>query len=79
MSDAVLLPVYNEEPTVGSVLDAVRRYFHGDVLVVDDGSTDGGRGVLGEASTTYAVITHPYNLGYGGRLPRASRRPGPRV
>ncbi|MDF1541627.1 MAG: glycosyltransferase family 2 protein [Anaerosomatales bacterium] len=67
MSDAVLLPVYNEEETVGSVLDAVRGYFHGDVLVVDDGSTDGTAEVL-SARTDVSVITHPFNMGYGRAL-----------
>ncbi|MBE0418447.1 MAG: glycosyltransferase family 2 protein [Coriobacteriia bacterium] len=67
MSDAVLLPVYNEEGTVGAVLDAVRRYFHGDVLVVDDGSTDDTAGVLAERHDV-SVITHPFNMGYGRAL-----------
>jgi glycosyltransferase involved in cell wall biosynthesis len=67
MSDAVLLPVYNEEGTVGAVLDAVRRYFNGDVLVVDDGSTDGTAGVLAERRDV-SVITHPFNMGYGRAL-----------
>ena len=40
VSDAVLLPVYNEAATVGAVLDAVREYFAGEIIVVDDGSTD---------------------------------------
>jgi glycosyltransferase involved in cell wall biosynthesis len=67
MSDAVLLPVYNEEGTVGAVLDAVRRYFQGDVLVVDDGSTDGTVRVLAERRDV-SVITHPFNMGYGRAL-----------
>jgi glycosyltransferase involved in cell wall biosynthesis len=67
MSDAVLLPVYNEEKTVDAVLDAVRRYFHGDVLVVDDGSTDSTVAALASRHDV-SVITHPYNMGYGRAL-----------
>lgn len=67
MSDAVLLPVYNEAATVGAVLDAVRGYFHGDILVVDDGSTDATVRVLAERRDI-SVITHPYNMGYGRAL-----------
>ena len=37
VSDAVLLPVYNEARTVGAVLDAVREFFAGEIIVVDDG------------------------------------------
>ena len=39
------LPVYNEHSHVNPVLDEVVRYA-GDVLVVDDGSTDGTRELL---------------------------------
>lgn len=67
MSDVVLLPVFNEEATVGEVLDSVRRYFDGDILVVDDGSTDGTVDVLA-ARRDVSVITHPENLGYGRAL-----------
>lgn len=67
MSDAVLLPVYNEQDTVGAVLDAVRRYFQGDLLVVDDGSTDGTVAVLA-ARHDVSIITHPHNMGYGRAL-----------
>jgi glycosyltransferase involved in cell wall biosynthesis len=67
MSDLVLLPVFNEESTVGAVLDAVRSHFDGDVLVVNDGSTDGTVQVLASRNDV-TVITHPVNLGYGRAL-----------
>lgn len=67
MSDVVLLPVYNEESTVGAVLDAVRLHFDGDILVVNDGSTDATAHVLASRHDVN-VITHPRNLGYGRAL-----------
>ncbi|MBS3957433.1 MAG: glycosyltransferase family 2 protein [Clostridiales bacterium] len=67
MSDAVVLPVYNEELTVDSVLDAVACHFDGDILVIDDGSTDATVEVLGRRKDI-SVITHPENLGYGRAL-----------
>ncbi len=67
MSDAVLLPVYNEASTVSSVLDAVRARFDGEVLVVDDGSTDGTHAVL-SARDDVILIVHPRNMGYGRAL-----------
>ncbi len=67
MSDAVLMPVYNEAATVNDVLDSVRARFDGEVLVVNDGSTDGTNAALADR-TDITVITHPRNLGYGRAL-----------
>ena len=41
----IAIPVHNERNYVDQVLDKVLR-FHADVLVVDDGSTDGTAEVL---------------------------------
>ncbi len=60
------LPVYNESRHVGRVLDEVTRYGT-DVLVVDDGSTDGTREQLAARSDIY-VAAHPQNQGYGAAL-----------
>lgn len=67
MADAVLLPVYNEAETVCAVLDAVRRRFAGEILVIDDGSTD-RTSLLLAARDDITVIAHPTNLGYGRAL-----------
>lgn len=61
------MPVYNEVETVSGVLDAVRKVFPGEVLVVDDGSTDGTSSLLAGRSDI-SVITHDTNLGYGRSL-----------
>jgi glycosyltransferase involved in cell wall biosynthesis len=60
------LPVFNEVRHVTSVLDQVVRNA-GDVLVVDDGSTDGTRDVLAQRSDVI-VVTHAENRGYGAAL-----------
>ncbi len=62
----VALPVYNEARHVNRVLDEVRRYAD-DVLVVDDGSTDGTSGLL-EARGDVRVVRHEVNRGYGAAL-----------
>lgn len=67
MSSAVLMPVYNEAATVAGVLDAVRVMFDGEILVVNDGSTDGTNRVLAGRDDVTA-IEHPHNLGYGRAL-----------
>jgi glycosyltransferase involved in cell wall biosynthesis len=63
------LPVYNEVAHVAPVLDEVRRYSP-DVLVVDDGSSDGTAEVLA-ARHDIQVLRHPQNRGYGAALKSA--------
>lgn len=60
------LPVYNEVQYVDAVLDEVVQYA-GEVLVVDDGSTDGTADVLA-ARSDIRVIRHDRNRGYGAAL-----------
>lgn len=67
MRDAVLIPVYNEARTVGGVLDAVRRFYSGEIIVIDDGSTDETPLVLARQSDI-AVVRLDCNCGYGCAL-----------
>ncbi|MCO6458257.1 MAG: glycosyltransferase family 2 protein [Pirellulaceae bacterium] len=60
------LPVYNEARYVHAVLDEVLKYSQ-DVLVVDDGSTDGTAELLA-TRTDVRVLTHARNRGYGAAL-----------
>ncbi len=60
------LPVYNEVNHVDRVLDEVRLYSD-DVLVVNDGSSDGTAEKLAQRSDIF-VETHARNLGYGAAL-----------
>lgn len=60
------LPVFNEVDHVHSVLDEVKRYST-DVLVVDDGSTDGTSEILGKRDDIQ-VVSHRENQGYGAAL-----------
>lgn len=64
---AVVLPVYNEAPTVASVLEAVRATHDGLIVVVEDGSSDATPEVLAGVDGV-RVITHERNLGYGQSL-----------
>jgi dolichol-phosphate mannosyltransferase len=60
------LPVYNEAAHVQDVLAEVRRYA-GDILVVDDGSSDGTGDILRRIPEV-RVETHAKNRGYGAAL-----------
>lgn len=62
----VALPVFNEARHVDRVLNEVRRYSR-DVLVVDDGSSDGTAEILGRRGDV-RVVTHDQNRGYGAAL-----------
>ncbi len=71
------LPVYNEVAHLAGVLAEVRRHAT-DVLVVDDGSTDGTSALLdelvaGAAAGGLRAVRHPRNLGYGAALATAYR------
>ena len=60
------IPVYNEARHVEAVLQEVRRHSP-DVLVVNDGSTDGTAELLARHPEV-RVITHDRNKGYGAAL-----------
>jgi glycosyltransferase involved in cell wall biosynthesis len=66
------IPVYNEQAHLEAVLAEVLRYA-GDVLVVDDGSTDRTPDLLRNFPTVQ-VIRHPTNRGYGAGLRSAFGR-----
>jgi len=66
MSFVVAIPVFNEERHVRRVLDEVRRYAD-NIVVIDDGSSDGTSRILDEDKSLERV-THPVNRGYGAAL-----------
>lgn len=72
MNDRILtaLPVYNEASHVRGVLKEVLRHAS-DVLVVNDGSTDGTAAALREFEDTVHVEHHTTNQGYGAALKSA--------
>ena len=65
------IPVHNEEKYLAGVLREVARHAD-EILVVDDGSTDGTPELLGQFPGI-RVIRHPRNLGYGAGLNTAFR------
>jgi glycosyltransferase involved in cell wall biosynthesis len=63
------IPVYNEAKHLQAVLREVRRYSP-EILVVNDGSTDGTAELLAGESGIQ-LITHAHNRGYGAALASA--------
>ena len=62
-----VVPAYNEADTVVGVVHGIREHApRFDVLVVDDGSTDGTGDVAQDAGAL--VLRHPFNLGIGGAV-----------
>ena len=71
-SVTIVVPAFNEGPSIGSVVTALRSAapWH-EVLVVDDGSTDGTGQAAQDAGAR--VIVHPYNKGNGAAVKTAVR------
>ena len=66
----IAIPVFNERKYVEHVLAKVKQ-FHRDILLVDDGSTDGTGDYLASraaAGSDLHLIRHPVNRGYGQSL-----------
>src|SRR3972149_9464006 len=76
ISLSVVLPAYNEakniEGTVSEAISYLREKFEQfEIIVVNDGSVDGTRGVGERVSLSnpkIVLVNHPVNLGYGSAL-----------
>jgi glycosyltransferase involved in cell wall biosynthesis len=75
-SVSAFFPCYNDETTIGSVVESAaatldRVGVDGEIIVVNDGSSDGSERVLKQLTETeprLRVVTHEHNSGYGGAL-----------
>lgn len=71
MKLSVLVPVYNEVNTIHEILNRVLAVHLADeILVIDDGSTDGTRQALQEldCQNIIRIILHPKNQGKGAAV-----------
>jgi glycosyltransferase involved in cell wall biosynthesis len=68
---SVVIPVYNEKETILGIIDKVLNLdFVKEIIVVDDGSTDGSREVLKQMTSDSRVklVFHDRNQGKGAAL-----------
>jgi glycosyltransferase involved in cell wall biosynthesis len=74
-SVTIVVPAFNEGDSIGRVVNALRAAadWH-EVLVIDDGSSDGTGKAAQEAGAR--VIRHPYNKGNGASIKTAIRAAG---
>jgi glycosyltransferase involved in cell wall biosynthesis len=74
----VVIPAYNSEPTLDATLWSVRRQTHRnlEIIVVDDGSTDGTGGIaaIHAASDPRVTVIRQANQGVGAARNTALRR-----
>jgi glycosyltransferase involved in cell wall biosynthesis len=69
---SVILPCRNEEPALHDLLGGIRRVLpQGEILVVDDGSTDGSKAVA--LAQGARVLSHPYPMGNGAAVKTGAR------
>jgi len=67
MKFLAIVPCYNEETTVGDVVRGIRQARpDADVLVINDGSTDGTAKAASDAGAH--VVTMPFNVGIGAAM-----------
>src|SRR5437762_7674264 len=72
MSDvlvSVILPVYNRESTIARAIESVlaQTYRHFELIVVDDGSTDGTARVVESFDSRIRVVAQPHAGAYAAR------------
>ena len=65
MKTCVLIPSYNEESTIGQIVEKIKK-LDLDVIVIDDGSTDDTERIASENGAI--VMRHAKNLGKGASL-----------
>jgi glycosyltransferase involved in cell wall biosynthesis len=67
---SVIIPVYNEKASIGELYESVRAVaIDKEIIIVDDGSTDGTRDFLAALKDTRTtVVLHERNMGKGAAL-----------
>lgn len=74
MTISIIIPVFNERNTINQIIQAVERVDLGpiekELIIVDDGSTDGTKEILAGFQECHRIIYQPKNMGKGAALRR---------
>jgi len=71
MTLSIIIPVFNEKKTISEILNRIGQIdlaqigFEKEIIIVDDGSTDGTTDILKKTEKKYKVIYQYKNLGKG--------------
>ena len=72
-SVSIVIPAFNESHAIGEVVGVLRSAAPWrEIIVIDDGSSDGTGDRAAEAGAT--VVRHPYNMGNGAAVKNGIRR-----
>ncbi len=69
---SIIIPVYNEEKTIGAIVEAVEKAplfdLEKEIIIIDDYSTDNTRKILERLKSRCKVFFHEKNKGKGAAL-----------
>ena len=69
---SIVIPIYNEKKTILKILEKVEKSdtlgLEKEIILVDDGSTDGTKEILKKLENKYQVIYHQENSGKGAAV-----------
>ncbi len=70
---SIIIPAYNEEKRIGDSLDKILKFLAGfdytfEIIVVDDGSSDGTSDIVNKYGNNIHLISQPGNMGKGAAV-----------
>jgi glycosyltransferase involved in cell wall biosynthesis len=80
MKLSIIIPVFNEKKTILEILKKIEKVnlanlnFEKEIIIVDDGSTDGTREILENLKEKYKIVFHDKNQGKGMAIRTALER-----
>lgn len=69
---SIIIPIFNESKTIREILAILSKFvipeWQKEIVIVDDGSTDGTREILKEYENIHKIIYHSKNIGKGSAV-----------